>query len=297
MSEIAIIALLLLPNWGYFTEIRNKANDYIRPNNAITRHGKQMPTIKTLPIGENTDSYVAKSKAAYSIDLDTNVILTSKKQDERLQIASLTKLMTAYVILKDQENLDKKITIPSFTLQENDAIVGIYPGEQYSIRDLLSGMLINSGSDAAQALAIMNSGSEEKFVLEMNSKADELGLSNTHYNNPVGWDSSQNYSSAKDIANLSRILLANEFFKKTVSTKTKTIYSVSGKTINLISTNQLLDSGYSGIKTGYTYGALECLVSLEEINSHKIITVILGSNNRFGETVNLNKWTNTHFSW
>jgi len=298
MREIAILVLLLAPNMGFLTDIRHKAESYLMPKAATVSVEKTLPPAPTAPTEITTGSFTASAEASYSLDLATNTELTIKNADEKLQIASLTKLMTAYVVLKDSANLDEIVTIPNYNLHYADAVAGIGTGEQLSKRDLLSAMLINSGSDAAQALAIIDSGSLSQFVSKMNDATKSLNLTNTHFSNPVGWDDVDNYSSARDMAILTRILLGNDFFKETVGIKSKVVYTTAGHPIQLTTTNQLLgEGGYTGVKTGYTEGAGQCLISLEKVKTHEILTVILGSNDRFGETISTNTWTNSHFLW
>ncbi len=298
MREIAVLALLLLPNWGYMSNLRAAAYDVIRPVPTKLRVEQLLPSIKVPPRKASVDDYVSSARAVYSVDLASNTVLSTKNPDDKLQVASLTKLMTAYVYLKDNPNLQEVVTVPSFTLREGDAVAGISAGERLSKEDILTAMLINSGSDAAQALSVLDAGSQEAFVAKMNLATTKLGLTNTHFANPVGWDSADNYSSARDIANLTRILLGNEYFKATVTKSNAAIATEGGRTIALTTTNQLLGgNGYEGVKTGYTYGALECLVSLKKTNDHETLTVVLGSTDRFGETSTLNTWTNDHFLW
>ncbi len=237
------------------------------------------------------------SKAVLAIDTESNEALYSKKEDEKLQIASLTKLMTAYVILKENE-LSEIVTVPKIISQSGDSLMGIYENEKITTESLLYGLLINSGNDAAQALAIYDSGTLEDFTIKMNRYAEIIGLTNTHYSNPVGWDNKENYSTAKDIANLTRILLRNAEFKKIISNKNFTVYTEDGRAINLTNTNKLLDNiSYFGVKTGFTLGAGECFVSLIKQNNNEVLTVVIGSNDRFGETTTLKEWIYSAFLW
>jgi D-alanyl-D-alanine carboxypeptidase len=232
------------------------------------------------------------------VDLATNKVLTSKDSDKRLQIASVTKLMTAYVILKEESNLNRVITVPPLTGQPDDAVMGLATGDEVTIRTLLDGLLINSGADAAQTLAIANAGSVEAFVAKMNTAAQSLNLTNTHFANPVGWDDQNNYSSAKDLTELTRILLRNQIFSAIVSTKNMTVTTSTGRAIPLSTTNQLLyESGYLGVKTGFTNGADECLISLYREGDNEILTAVLGSSARFVETDSIKGWILSHFSW
>ncbi len=297
MREAALIGLLLLPKWGVFADFRSSIEDYLEPQKTVSVQ-KVIPPVPMGPLRVGEGAYAGNEKAIYSLDLSSDTSLIENNIDDRLQIASLTKLMTAYVALKEGKALTESVTIPVFVLEPGDAVVGLNTGEQLSYGDLIASMLINSGSDAAQSVATISGGDQTKFVAQMNLAAAGLGLTNTHFANPVGWDSLENYSSARDIANLTRVLLGNTFFRETVGSKAKVVTTKAGRQIALTSTNQLLGvNGFAGVKTGYTYGALECLTSLERVADHEILTVVLGSGNRFGETTAANTWTKQHFLW
>ncbi len=252
-----------------------------------------MPPTKT-----TTETLVGGAKGSYSIDLATNTVLAEKNPNTRLQIASLTKLMTAYIILKNHPNLDEEVKIKAINTQLGDATMGISVGETIKLRYLLEGLLLNSGSDAATALAAFDSGDSAKFVEKLNLAADKIGLKDAHFASPVGWDDSQNYSTAKDLTELTRILLRNNFFKETVAKSQDTVSTTTGRQVYLHNTNTLLaEGGYLGVKTGYTYEAGECLISLKKLNGHEILTVVLGSTSRFSESESINSWIFTHFLW
>ena len=253
----------------------------------------------TVPQGEKIaeGSISTDAKSIYVVDISNGQVLEAQNENQRLPVASLTKLMTAYLILKNQ-NLDREVIVPSFSVRSDDSLAGIVKGEVFTVRDLLKGLLINSGGDSAQTLAVIDSGSYTAFVAKMNAEAKRLGLDNSHFDNPVGWDSQENYSSAKDISNLARILLNNSFFSETVAQRSAVITAKSGRKINLTNTNLLLNgSDIIGVKTGYTYQAGECLVNLRQKEGHRIMTVVIGSADRFGQTRRLLDWIYTHFIW
>jgi D-alanyl-D-alanine carboxypeptidase (penicillin-binding protein 5/6) len=301
MRELLLMATILLsqllPNSGFLSQMENIL--LAKPGPTTTERIDFVPsTIVAAPIKLGTDVLTSNALAAYSVDLISNEVLSSKDSDKRLQVASLTKLMTAYVILKEEQSLDRLFVVPSLSNQTEDSVMGLAFGEKLTVRDLLAGLLINSGSDAAQTLAIGNAGSVDAFVTKMNFVATELSLVDTHFTNPIGWDDPENYSSAKDITELARILIRNENFSEIVSTKTSTVTTTAGRTIPLATTNLLLyDPGYIGVKTGNTDGAGECLVSLYKNGNTEILTTIIGSSNRFGETDSLKGWILEHFSW
>jgi len=294
---ITIFLGQLAPNSHVLSQLTK--NLLTKSQAATTQTAEKLPTaLIAAPIRLASDDYSANAAAVYSIDLVSDKVLTSKNTDSRLQVASLTKLMTAYVILKEEPNLDRVVTVPALTEQTDDAVMGLTTGDQVTIKTLLDGLLINSGADAAQTLAIENAGSIENFVTKMNTAAENLNLTNTHFANPIGLDDPNNYSSAKDLTELVRILLRNQTFAEIVATRTMTVTTSIGRTIPLETTNQLLySSGYIGVKTGFTGGANECLISLYKDGNNEILTTVLGSSNRFLETDSIKGWILSHFSW
>lgn len=300
MRELLLLASIifgqLTPNTHFITQLENKLR--LAPQTITQKSAdSEQLSIITKPTKTITEDYTATAQAVYSIDLASNANLTSKNIDQRLQIASLTKLMTAYVILK-KENLDRVLTVPTLSPQAGDSTIGLTTGEKLSVHELLKGLLITSGSDAAQTLAVGNAGSVDGFVTKMNVTASSLNLTNTHFANPVGWDNAENYSSAKDMTELTKILLTSDIFREIIDTKTTTIQTNIGRNILLETTNQLLyQPGYKGVKTGYTYGAGECLITLYGGENEQILTTVIGSSNRFGETDSIKGWILEHFLW
>ncbi len=235
--------------------------------------------------------YSVAAKSAYIEDARTRQVVYEKSPHEKLPIASLTKLMTAYLILKDK-NLDEIVTIPKeiSTVQGGGSVViNLVPGDKMTARQLTQAALIPSANDAAVALAVWHSGSVNDFVAKMNDTARELGMTDTNFENPTGLDTVGHVSTAHDLALLTHYLLENEFFRTTVNTESMTIASEKGREYRLNTTNQLLLNAPSvrGVKTGYTQAAGECLVTLSEREGREVITVILGSTDRFGESRNM----------
>ena len=220
------------------------------------------------------------AKSWLILDSKTNKIIASKNANLRLAPASTTKIMTAYVIGKliqqKKISLNTRIRISKEAAKTSGSKMHLTAGRSIRIETLLKGLLINSGNDAAVALAQGSAGSVNKFVKLMNKEAKNLGLKNTHFSNPNGLPIKNHYSSAKDLA-----ILAN-----TLITKMPNIYKIcSRKTINWHklkrqNTNKLLwkGLGVDGVKTGYTNKAKFCLVASAVQNNKRIITVLLGAN-------------------
>ena len=172
--------------------------------------------------------------------------------------------------------------------------MGLTAGEQLTVRDLLYGLLLPSGNDAAVALAEHVAGNEEAFVVLMNATAADLGLENTHFTSPHGLGSPDETASAADLTALARRALADPVFSEIVAT---TEASVSGR--ELKNTNQLLGSfaGADGVKTGTTDEAGECLVASATRDGHRELVVLLGSQDRYGEASALLNWANSAWQW
>lgn len=209
--------------------------------------------------------------SAVLMDAESGRILYEKDAHTRRLIASTTKLMTALVAVEAVEDLEQVITAKREYQAEGSSMY-LRVGEQLTVRDLLYGLLLASGNDAALALAGGCGGEVETFVDWMNDRAVELGMADTHFANPNGLDHDEHYSTAYDMALLAREVLGNEVLMELVSTKSAT---VAGR--SLVNHNKLLwrYEGCTGMKTGYTDAAGRTLVSSAERNGQKLICVTL----------------------
>lgn len=239
-----------------------------------------------------------KAESALAVDTAAGVTLYQKSPDKHLPIASITKVMTALVILHNHA-LDETVTVPNLPAQElGSQAMGIKAGEQFKLSEALHGMLTYSANDMAQALARWDSGSEEAFVAKMNDQAKLWGMSSTHYVDATGLSSQGSYSSARDLITLGSIALNSNFFRQVVSQPRYSVSTLSDKRYLVTTTNHILGSGgVVGIKTGYTLEAGQCLLSLTQRGGHEIMAVVLNSPDRFGETQNLNNWVFNTYNW
>jgi serine-type D-Ala-D-Ala carboxypeptidase (penicillin-binding protein 5/6) len=219
------------------------------------------------------------------IDADTGLYLAGKNADEQVPIASTTKLMVALVALDEGVDLDEQVTVSEDAASYAGSIysnIGLYPYERVSVRDLLNAALIPSGTDAVYALTEhLGDGSVDEFVAKMNDKAKELGLKNTHFENPAGIDADGNYSSAADLAKITREAMKYPEFRKIVDDPEATI-STQDREIDVVNTNLLVvpNSGYNygpatGAKTGTSPQAGPCLVASAESDDESYIAVVL----------------------
>lgn len=223
------------------------------------------------------------AKAAISYDLTTDTYLYGENINHPMPIASLTKIMTAVIVLENMNLSDTiKISEKAATIGENS--MGLSAGEVHTVEELLYGLLLPSGNDAATALSEGSPFGSEGFLHNMNRKAEELGLTTTRFTNPSGLEGDgHQYSTPKELLILTRYALQNPDFAKIVSTFEYHIPSTQNhKEYWLYNETNLLTTypGVKGVKTGYTEEAGMCLVSYLEHDGHKIIAVILNSQNR-----------------
>ena len=209
------------------------------------------------------------------MDADTGAILLEKDSDRPSLIASTTKIMTALVVVERCE-LDRSVTIPPEATGIEGSSMYLKPGEELTVRELLYGLMLHSGNDAAVALALACGGSVERFVSWMNDTARRLELCNTHFANPNGLDDDGNYSTARDLAEMTRYAMKNPDFLQIVSTR-----SIRVGCRCLTNHNKLLWSleGALGVKTGYTRAAGRILVSAAQRGGRRLIAVTLNDGN------------------
>ena len=232
------------------------------------------------------------AKSAILVDADSGRVLFEKNADERSLIASTTKIMTALVVLEHCALEEPVEILPEYTAVEGSSMY-LRAGETYTVEELLYGLMLRSGNDAAVALALADSGSISAFSMRMNEKAAVLGLKNTHYANPHGLDSEENYSTALDLARLTRFALQNPDFAQLVSTKSVTI----GDRV-LTNHNKLLwqYSGAIGVKTGYTRTAGRILVGAAERDGRRLIAVTIADPNDWADHAALFDYGFSQFS-
>ena len=225
-------------------------------------------------------------------DVDAGSILYSRNAYATLPQASLTKLMTALLTLEDGR-LDDIVEISADDLV-GGASMGLTAGETISVRDLLWGLLVPSGNDTAMALARYVGGDVDTFVKMMNDRADEIRLANTHFNNPNGFDVDGHYTSALDLLSLTLELLKYPLFDEIVQTKEA---EVAGRLLR--NTNEFLGyyEGVTGVKTGTTEQAGQCLVTRFEQNGRTLLIVVLGSEDRYADVAALQKMYRDNYHW
>ncbi len=219
------------------------------------------------------------AKSYILIDYNSGKVLANKNADEKLSPASLTKIMTVYVIFRELKNghltLDEKVTISKKAWQTPGSRMFVEVNKQVSIEDLLQGVIIQSGNDASVALAEHVAGDEATFAAMMNQHAERLGMSNSHFQNSMGLPSNNHYSTARDLAILTTAVI-NEFpeYYKWDSQKEFTFNNITQP-----NRNKLLwrDKSVDGVKTGYTADAGYCMVTSALREGMRLISVVMGT--------------------
>ena len=243
-------------------------------HNAITGGYKQTAILET-----DKAPPTLSAKSAVLIDGDSGEILSSKNPDERLPMASTTKIMTALVAIEEGD-LESVVRIPREAVGVEGSSIYLYEGEELKLYDLVLALMLESANDAATAIAIALGGSVDGFADMMNQKALELGLENTHFENPHGLDSEEHYTTARELGKIAAYAMKNDTFREIVSTKKETVPLNGDEGVRLlINHNRLLKSyeGAIGVKTGYTKKSGRCLVSAAERDGLTLICVTLSA--------------------
>lgn len=226
---------------------------------------------------QDRDGPELDARAWMLVDSRSGTPLASRAAARRLPVASATKLMTAFVALEELP-LDRRVPMAPYDAIPAESLLEVPAGEMVSVRDLLYGLILRSGNDAANTLAVAAAGSVKRFVGKMNRHAAALGLADTHYANPIGLDQRGNYSSARDLATLTRRLLRNRAFARIADAREAELRSLRPpRTIS--SRNELLYMApwANGVKTGHTLGAGYVLVGSGSRRAVELIAVTIGS--------------------
>lgn len=236
------------------------------------------------------------AQGVFVLDLHSGHTLYEKNPHKRLKPASLTKIMTSLVAL-DYYKDDTILSVIN-AYKSVGSKVDFIKNDQIMAKNALEGLLISSGNDAAVTLAENYPGGYTAFIKQMNSKALNMGLQNTHFSNVSGVESSDHYTSAYDISMIAKAALDRSIFESIVSQKQGSFKSLKGHTYTFKSTNILLNKpGYFGVKTGWTPEAGECLVILVDIDNQPLLVSLLNSKDRFGEAEQIVDWVYKNYIW
>jgi D-alanyl-D-alanine carboxypeptidase len=290
---VLIAFFLLVPGTKLYTKVVSSQAQFMKMLPFAT------PTPAPYPVN-TTGAYPGYEVTASGVvvyDVESSVVLYGRNTDVSLSPASTTKIMTALMALEHYD-LDDVVTVA--TVANSGQVMHLVPGEQLTVENLLYGALIQSGNDAAWALAEHMKGGVPVFVEAMNEKAKALHLINTHFTNPVGFDDPNHKMSATDLTRLAAFALTNKTIAKMVAIPEITISDITHTRFHrLININTLLGKipGVAGIKTGWTEDAGENLVTLVERNGHRVIIVVLKSADRFADTETLINWIFGNYEW
>lgn len=226
--------------------------------------------------------------SAYLVKVDGASIWEHRPND-RLPFASLTKLMTALLVL-EQGQLQEAASISLASTLETGSRIALKAGERFRVQDLLAATMIASANDACHALADHVSRNESGFVTRMNRRAKELGMRDTHFTNACGHDATQHYSNAYDLARLAHELLKYPSLFEITSKKNLQIATLDGKKLYTLKSKNALIGRYNGalgLKTGYTPNAGKCLVAFAKRNGHEVLLVMLHGKDRWWDAVDI----------
>lgn len=235
-------------------------------------------------------SFAATESAGEAVlEVNSGRLLFSRNSEKKLPMASTTKILTAILIIEDND-LDEEIHIPKEACGVEGSSIYLVPGETMTRKDLLYGLMLRSGNDCAEALAILHSGSIEKFADCMNKKAAQIGAKDSHFVNPHGLPDPQHYTTARDLAMIAAYSLRNEIFSEIVSARSYTIPDGGcGYPRLLKNKNKMLYSyeDADGVKTGFTKEAGRCLVTSETKSGMRLVSVVLNSPDMYNRSAEI----------
>lgn len=303
--SVAFIFLGSLGVFVWYTKFSNTANlkhESTGEVAAATVSSTPQKEEKTLPLMPVRDKSIlvpeVTAQSTFAFDVDSKTVLFEKNPDQEQLPASTTKIMTALVSL-NYYPLDAVLKVPS-GMNIDGQKMHLIAGEEITVKNLLYGLLVFSANDAAEVLAYNYPGGKASFIEAMNRKALEMKMVNTRFANPSGLDNQYQKTTARDLSFLTLSVLSNETLMEIVGTKRITVTNVDGTIPHRLGNiNELLGTvpGVLGVKTGWTENAGENLVTYIDRDNKKVIIVLLGSTDRFGETKTLIDWIYTHYYW
>jgi len=238
--------------------------------------------------GETPTNPFPEVASAYRVEINGTAVW-EQQPGRRLPPASLTKLMTALLVV-EQDKLQDITTISNTAAQESGSRIGIRTGETYRVADLLAAALVASANDACHALADAVAGSETRFVQQMNQRAQQLGMRNTHFSNACGHDAPNHYSTADDLALLAHETIKHPEITRIAARQDAQITTADGeRSFSFDSKNALIGRypGALGLKSGYTPNAGKCLIAYAERGVNKVLLVMLHGNDRWWDAVDI----------
>ncbi len=276
----ALVVYGALPDKEAENHVPSRISDPVFSRQYEISSGEKDEEIYTLSTSAAASPSVGAAGAAL-ISADTGELIYGRNSNAILPMASTTKIMTALVVLESLR-LDDVFTVPPEACGIEGSSIYLSPGEKITVRDLLYGLMLESGNDAATALAIACCGSTKEFVKKMNHKAAEIGLVCTSFANPHGLSADGHYTTAYELATITYHAMKNPVFREITATKNYTVTNSDGVPTHYFSNhNKMLRtySGAIGVKTGYTIASGRCLVSSAERDGSTFIAVTLNDRN------------------
>jgi serine-type D-Ala-D-Ala carboxypeptidase (penicillin-binding protein 5/6) len=241
-----------------------------------------------LAVGAESDKPFPSGATAYLVEADGRT-LWSLQADRALPPASLTKIMTALVFLESGTSLDSVVTVSASAARATGTRLRLRAGEQMRAADVLAATLLESANDACLALAEHLAGSKERFAEAMNGRARGLGMTRTHFTNPCGHDEPTHRSSARDLAELTKVTMRQPVFAALVRTVTVRVQTLAGRVFDLENKNELVGRYRAaiGVKSGFTPAAGKCLIALAERDGVTVLLVTLNAQNRWWDATTM----------
>lgn len=294
MKKIRILIVFTMLMFVFTTISYGDLEDIERINVSDIKNEVSVETSKTIANEPNINSRIG-----LIYDRKSGQVLFEKNGYKQSLMASTTKIMTAIVVVENS-NLSDVVEVENKAAQTGGSRLGLKKNDKITINDLLYGLMMRSGNDAAVQLALSVGKSIPEFAQMMNNKALELGLKNTHFVVPHGLDIDGHYTTAYELAKIADYALKNPKIKQMVSSKTHTVY-INNRPMIINNTNELLGSldGVYGVKTGFTNGAGRCLVTSCKRGGIDIITVVLGADTkkmRTADSIKLIEYANKNFN-
>jgi len=288
---LSAVAILSLPKAGLNLDVTSSVASQV--NSSTIAVNEPYP----VPKSGFVEAPQISAIAATVVDNKTGITMYEKSPNLRHLPASTTKLMTALVAL---EKCSPGDIIQVQSVEGEGSQMGLQVGDKVTVENLLYGLLIPSGNDAAFVLAHKCGDSYDQYIAAMNRKAKDLGMTNTHFVNPAGYDNELQYTTASDLALLARVAVANPMIARIVKIKSTVVTDITGiRTYYLENVNKLLGivPGVEGVKTGETDGALENLITKTTRNGNSILVSVLGSQDRFRDSKSLIEWAFQNYQW
>lgn len=264
------------------------------------RLAEAKPTIKVPEAKTDLDLTGVKAKSFLVYDPKSNMILAERNADLALPVASLTKLMTGYVAYKQTNLATEDVVVSGKNIIDISPVLGITAGEKVKALDLFNAMLVGSANDAAQILAgYVANKTGTPFTKLMNDAAKELGMNDTHFSNPLGFDSDTNYSTAADLRLLVDEIKKYQAFSLIGRETSYTVITQSGSKFSVRATNKLIkvDPEIIAIKTGYTNEAGGAMITEIDHDGNSFIIIVLDSSNRETDTLRLKRLVIDSYEW